>query len=99
MMISNKMMIISINFNFINIIIQQVLRLSFGHWEIFKMLILSLRDAENAPKNVVSFKNDSKDKHDGGSSSLQQQSSSSSSHGRSKPKSVIEKQVMTFNFH
>lgn len=68
----------------------QVLKLNFGHWEIFKMLMLSLREGEHTKTSVVTFKNDSKDMNDGASSSQVQVNQ----HGRVKQKSVIEKQVI-----
>jgi hypothetical protein len=71
-----------------------VLKLNFGHWEIFKMLVMSLREGENNAKTpVVTFKNDQKDISDGPSSSMQQ----APAHGRLKQKSVIEKQVIKTN--
>ncbi|KAG5674401.1 hypothetical protein PVAND_004375 [Polypedilum vanderplanki] len=70
--------------------LKSVLKLNFGHWEIFKMLVLSLREGENATKiPVVTFKNDQKDMNDGPSTSMQQVPVIS----RIKQKSVIEKQV------
>jgi hypothetical protein len=66
----------------------QVLRLNFGNWEIFKLLVISLRDIESNAKSIPTIKNDTRDNSDGASSSqLQPQPSTR------KQKSVIEKQV------
>lgn len=68
-----------------------MLRLNFGNWEIFKLLVLSLRDIESNAKMIPTIKNDTRDNNDGASSSqLQPQPSINR-----KQKSVIEKQVNT----
>lgn len=66
----------------------QVLQLNFGNWEIFKLLVISLRDIESNAKSIPTIKNDNRDNNDGASTSqLQPQPSVR------KQKSVIEKQV------
>lgn len=66
--------------------LKSVLQLNFGNWEIFKLLILSLRDIEMTAKPIPTVKTDNRDINDGATSSQQ------SSMTRMK-KSVIEKQV------
>lgn len=67
--------------------LKPVLQLNFGHWEIFKLLVLHLRDVETSAKNIPIVKTDNRDINDGASSSQQP------SLNRMKQKSVIEKQV------
>ena len=67
--------------------LKPVLQLNFGHWEIFKLLVLHLRDIETSAKNIPTVKTDNRDINDGASSSQQP------SLNRIKQKSVIEKQV------
>lgn len=69
----------------------QVLNLNFGNWEIFKLLILSLRDIENTAKTAIPVvKTDVV--NDGASGSQPQPP-------MGRKKSVIEKQVeLSFNF-
>jgi ankyrin repeat-rich membrane spanning protein len=69
--------------------LKSVLKLNFGNWEIFKLLILSLRDIENNAKNIPSVKTDNRDLNDGASGNQTQQQPQL----RMKQKSVIEKQV------
>lgn len=69
--------------------LKSVLQLNFGNWEIFKLLILSLRDIETTAKAIPTVKTDQKDINDGASSSQQQPQVIV----RAKQKSVIEKQV------
>lgn len=69
--------------------LKSVLQLNFGNWEIFKLLILSLRDIENNAKNIPTVKTDNRDINDGASGSQSQQEPQM----RVKKKSVIEKQV------
>lgn len=66
--------------------LKSVLQLNFGNWEIFKLLILSLREIETTAKMVPIVKTDNRDINDGATGSQQ------SSMTRMK-KSVIEKQV------
>lgn len=75
--------------------LKSVLNLNFGNWEIFKLLVLSLRDAENMAKNHQMVKaSDSRDTNDGASGSHQQhQQSQPPVLNRLKQKSVMEKQV------
>lgn len=67
--------------------LKPVLQLNFGHWEIFKLLVLNLRDIETTAKNIPIVKTDNRDINDGASGSQQP------SLNRIKQKSVIEKQV------
>lgn len=73
--------------------LKSVLMLNFGHWEIFKLLVMSLRNLENNPKSSVSFRVDNKDSSDGHQSNIQQQQQQSNQ-PRLKQKSIIEKQVL-----
>lgn len=70
--------------------LKSVLMLNFGHWEIFKLLVMSLRNLENNPKSSVTFRVDNKDSSDGHQINAQQQQSTQP---RLKQKSIIEKQV------
>lgn len=70
--------------------LKSVLQLNFGNWEIFKLLIISLRDIETTVKTIPTVKTDQKDINDGASGSQQLPPPSL---GRVKQKSVIEKQV------
>lgn len=67
--------------------LKPVLQLNFGNWEIFKLLVLSLRDIESQAKTIPTVKTDNRDINDGASGSQQP------SLNRIKQKSVIEKQV------
>lgn len=78
--------------------LKSVLMLNFGHWEIFKLLVMSLRNLENNPKSSVSFRVYNKDSSDGHQSNSQQQQQLQSNLPRLKQKSIIEKQVwLTLN--
>lgn len=70
--------------------LKSVLQLNFGNWEIFKLLILSLRDIESTARQIPLVRTDQKDINDGASSSQPPRIS--------KQKSVIEKQVKNI-FH
>lgn len=61
-----------------------MLSLNFGNWEIFKLLILSLRDIENTAKTIPIVKTDSRETNEG---------SSSNQPPLGRKKSLIEKQV------
>lgn len=74
--------------------LKSVLQLNFGNWEIFKLLILSLRDIENNAKSIPSVKTDNRDINEGASGSQTQQPLP-----RIKQKSVIEKQVCKALWH
>lgn len=67
--------------------LKPVLQLNFGNWEIFKLLVLSLRDIENSANIIPTVKTDNRDINEGASGSQQP------SLNRIKQKSVIEKQV------
>lgn len=67
--------------------LKSVLQLNFGNWEIFKLLVQSLKDIETTAKSIPIVKTDNRDNNDGASSSQQQPSINR------KQKSVIEKQV------
>lgn len=69
--------------------LKSVLQLNFGNWEIFKLLVQSLKDIEMTAKTIPIVKTDNRDINDGGPSSSQQPSI--------KRKSVIEKQVSLKN--
>lgn len=58
-----------------------MLSLNFGNWEIFKLLILSLRDIENTAKTIPIVKTDTNE------------GASSNQPPLGRKKSVIEKQV------
>lgn len=74
--------------------LKPVIQLNFGNWEIFKLLILNLRENENSAKTIPIVKTEHRDHNDGGAStSQQQQPPPSSGLNRLKQKSVIEKQV------
>lgn len=73
--------------------LKSILQLNFGNWEIFKLLILSLRDIETTTKMIPTVKTDQKDINDGASGSQQQPPPVLS---RVKQKSVIEKQVRSW---
>lgn len=76
--------------------LKSVLQLNFGNWEIFKLLIHSLRDIENHARVIPTVKTDNRDGvNDGASGSQQQQSQPLN---RMKQKSVIEKQVNIAHF-
>lgn len=70
--------------------LKSVLSLNFGNWEIFKLLIMSLREIENTAKTIPTVKTDSREVNDGASGSQQQAPPVI----RMKQKSVIEKQVI-----
>jgi ankyrin repeat-rich membrane spanning protein len=68
--------------------LKSVLQLNFGNWEIFKILIHSLRDIENNSRINPAIKSDNRDGNDGAMSMPSQ-----SQPQVTRKKSVIEKQV------
>ncbi|XP_055697387.1 kinase D-interacting substrate of 220 kDa isoform X1 [Phlebotomus papatasi] len=67
-----------------------LLNLSFGHWEIFRLLIITLRNLEkHQPTSTVRVQDD--DNID--SQNIQPPTSSASNYSRQKPQSIMEKQV------
>uniref|UniRef100_A0A1L8DIU7 Uncharacterized protein n=1 Tax=Nyssomyia neivai TaxID=330878 RepID=A0A1L8DIU7_9DIPT len=69
--------------------LKNLLNLSFGHWEIFRLLIITLRNLEKQQPTMARVQDD--DAID--SQNIQPPTSSASSYSRQKPQSIMEKQV------
>lgn len=81
--------------------LKSILKLGFGHWEIFKLLVLNLRNLENINNQRTTMRNESRDFSDAHGSSQPSTSSQVSQQPR-KQKSTMEKQVnfdSQFNIH
>ncbi|XP_059611614.1 kinase D-interacting substrate of 220 kDa isoform X2 [Phlebotomus argentipes] len=72
--------------------LKNLLNLSFGHWEIFRLLIITLRNLEkHPPTSAIRVQDD--DKTDSQNNIQQPPTSSVSNYSRQKPQSIMEKQV------
>lgn len=75
--------------------LKSILKLSFGQWEILKLLIMNLRNLENMNNQQRSMRNESREFNDGHSSNSQPSTSTNvvASQAPRKQKSIMEKQV------
>ncbi|XP_055679140.1 kinase D-interacting substrate of 220 kDa isoform X2 [Lutzomyia longipalpis] len=71
--------------------LKNLLNLSFGHWEIFRLLIITLRNLEKQQPTTATVRVQDDDAID--SQNIQPPTSSASSYSRQKPQSIMEKQV------